>query len=115
MLLRFFRTNGAQIIVIIPIIGMILWLGPLLNTSKIPLLSDQIRLPLYDTLFGYLQSVEFIGKIVSFVLILAIAFLCAMIQVFQPLIFPVFTVEEVTATFYRSNHQRLNPPIFRSS
>ncbi len=75
MLLRFFRTNGAQIIVIIPIIGMILWLGPLLNTSKISLLSDQIRLPLYDTLFGYLQSVEFIGKIVSFVLILAIAFL----------------------------------------
>jgi hypothetical protein len=62
-------------IVIIPIIGILLWLGPLLNTSRIPLLSDQIRLPLYDFIFGYFQSMEFIGKIVAFVLILGIAFL----------------------------------------
>jgi hypothetical protein len=75
MLLRFFRTNGAQMIVIIPIIGILLWLGPLLNTSKIPLLSDQIRLSLYDTLFGFVQSMEFIQKLIAFVLVLAIAFL----------------------------------------
>jgi hypothetical protein len=75
MLLRFFRTNGAQIIVIIPIIGIILWLGPLLNISKIQLFSDQIRLPLYDSLFGYFQSIEFVQKIFAFVLVLAIAFL----------------------------------------
>lgn len=75
MLLRFFRTNGAQIIVAIPVIGFILWLGPLLNASKIPLLSDQLRLPLYDSLFGYLQSMEFIRKILAFVLVLAVAFL----------------------------------------
>lgn len=52
-----------------------LWLGPLLNASKIGLLSDQIKLPLYDTLFGYLQSIEFAQKFFAFVLVLAIAFL----------------------------------------
>lgn len=62
-------------IVVIPIIGIILWLGPLLNPSKIGLLSDQITLPFYDALFGYLQSLEFVQKIFAFVLVLAIAFL----------------------------------------
>lgn len=62
-------------IVFIPLLGIMLWLGPLLNASKIGLLSDQIKLPLYDTLFGYLQSIEFAQKLFAFMLVLAIAFL----------------------------------------
>ena len=75
MLLRFFRTNGAQIIVLIPIIGIILWLGPFLNASKIPLLSDQLRIPLYEALFGYLLNIDIVQKIIAFILVLSVAFL----------------------------------------
>lgn len=75
MLLRFFRTNGAQIIILIPLIGIILWLGPFLNASKTPLLSDQMRLPLYESLFGFMLDMDLIQKIAAFILVLSIAFL----------------------------------------
>lgn len=75
MLLRFFRTNGAIIIVTIPLIGIILWLAPFLNASRTPLLSDQIRLPLYESLFGFILHKEVIQEIVAFILVMAVAFL----------------------------------------
>lgn len=75
MLLRFFRSNGAQNIILIPIIGIILWLGSFLHPSQIPLLSDQLRLPLYESVFGKLLDLELIQKIFAFILVLAIAFL----------------------------------------
>lgn len=75
MLLRFFRTNGAQVIVLIPVIGIILWLGPFLNESKIQLLSEQLRLPLYEAMFGFIHEIELIQKLTAFALVLSIAFL----------------------------------------
>ncbi|HEX3008471.1 MAG TPA: hypothetical protein VHO90_12745 [Bacteroidales bacterium] len=75
MLLRLFRSNGAPIIVLIPIFGLLLWLAPLLNASRIPLLSDQLTLPLYSSAFGFLFDVELVQKLFSFVLVMAIAFL----------------------------------------
>jgi hypothetical protein len=75
MLLRFFRTNGALVIVVIPIIGIILWLAPFLNESKIQLLSEQLRLPLYDAMFGFINEMQFIQKVTAFLLVISIAFL----------------------------------------
>lgn len=81
MLLRFFRTNGAQIIVLIPIIGIILWLGSFLHASKIPLFSDQFKLPLYAFLFDPFLSLETLQKGIAFVFVLAISFLLVRLNV----------------------------------
>lgn len=75
MLLRLFRTNGAQMIVLIPIIGILLWLGPFLKPSTVSLLSDTLRLPLYDGLFYEFIADGLVQKILAFLMVIAIAFL----------------------------------------
>jgi len=75
MLLRFFRTIGAQILIFIPLIGLLLWMGPIFHGSLSPVLSDTIRMPIFEFLMNAFTGVEFISIAVALVLVMAIAFL----------------------------------------
>lgn len=81
MLLRFFRSNGAQMIFVIPFIGIILWHGAFLNESKVALFSDQIKLPLYQFLSSPFFTNELLQKLIAFILVLAISFLLVRLNV----------------------------------
>jgi hypothetical protein len=81
MLLRFFRSNGAQMIFLIPFLGIMLWLGAFLNEPKIPLLSDQVKLPLYHFISNPLLSSDLLQKLIAFILVLGISFLLVRLNV----------------------------------
>jgi hypothetical protein len=80
MLLRFFRTNGAQILIFIPFIGILLWLGPVLIGPKSYYLSHEVHMPVYEFLEIYINKFSFLPQLIALILVLSIGFLMVRIN-----------------------------------
>lgn len=75
MLLRFLRTNGAQIIIFIPFIATILWIGIILNPGESHLLSDTVKMPAFSSIDSVFIHIPFLANIFSLALTVSVAFL----------------------------------------
>jgi hypothetical protein len=115
MLLRFFRSTGAQVLVIIPLMGLLLWLPSLLKAPTATFFFDKAPMPLYKFVTDVIPYRSFIATMLTLVLVILQGFLLVRLntrfifinnRTYLPALFFILLTASVP------NLQRLNPVIF---
>jgi len=70
MLLRFFRSSGTQMIIFVPILGILLWVHSILKTPQVLFLFDQAPMPLYKFITNFLPAASAIGSAITLTLVI---------------------------------------------
>lgn len=115
MLLRFFRITSAQVIVVIPLVGMLLWLPAFLHLQESSFFFDKTQMPLYKFIVDIISPKSFAATFLTFLLVIVQGFL--LVRLNTQLIFinnrsylPALFFILITASV--PELQRLNPVIF---
>jgi hypothetical protein len=115
MLLRLFRSTGAQNLVLIPLAGFLLWLPSFISPPETLFIFDKFPMPTYKLVREIISVKSFWGTLVTFALIIAQAAL--LVRLNTRFIFinnrtylPAFFFVILTAAI--PGLQRLNPVIF---
>jgi hypothetical protein len=115
MLLRLLRSTGAQTIILIPILGILLWLISFIHPSEAVFLFDSYPMPSYKLVTELIPVRSFFGNLVAISLVLAQALLLVRLNTRFILInnrtyLPAIIFILLTASI--PDLQRLNPVIF---
>jgi len=115
MLLRLLRSTGAQTIMLIPILGILLWMRAFMHPSDGVFLFDTHPMPSYKLISELIPVGSFIGTFVALLLVVAQALLLVRLNTRFILInnrtyMPAIVFILLTASI--PDLQRLNPVIF---
>lgn len=115
MLLRFFRLTNAPVILMIPFLGLLLWLSPLFSVPESTFFFDKAQMPLYKFVTDFIPAHSFAGTLLTFGLVILQGYL--LVRLNTRFIFinnrtylPVLFFIMITASI--PELQRLNPVIF---
>jgi hypothetical protein len=115
MLLRLFRSTGAQILVLIPLMGFLLWLPSIISPPKTQFLFDAYPMPTYKLVREIIPVESLFGSVLTFGLILFQSLLLVRLntrfifinnRTYLPALFFVLITAAIPEL------QRLNPVIF---
>jgi len=70
MLLRFFRSSGTQMIIFVPILGVMLWMHSILKTPHVLFLFDHSPMPLYKFITGFLPATSAVATSITLALVI---------------------------------------------
>lgn len=115
MLLRLLRSTGAQIILLIPILAILLWLPAFAHPAEGIFLFDSYPMPSYKLISEIVHIGSFLGTTIALLLVIAQAFLLVRLNTRFNLInnrtyMPAIIFILLTASI--PDLQRLNPVIF---
>lgn len=115
MLLRFFRSTSAPVILFIPLLGLLLWLPSLLSAPESVFFFDKAQMPLYKFVTDIIPERSFIATLLTYVLVVIQGFLLVRLntrfifinnRTYLPVLFFILLTASVPEL------QRLNPVIF---
>ncbi|HEX2935082.1 MAG TPA: DUF6427 family protein [Bacteroidales bacterium] len=115
MLLRLLRSTGAQVIILIPVLAILLWLPTFSHRTGGIFLFDSHPMPSYKLINELIPVGSFLGTSIALLLVIAQAFLLVRLNTRFNLInnrtyMPAIMFVLLTATI--TDLQRLNPVIF---
>lgn len=115
MVLRFFRSTSAPVILFIPFLGLLLWLPSFLSASESTFFFDKAQMPLYKFVTDIIPAQSLIAKLFTFALVVIQGFLLVRLNTrfifinnrsYLPALFFILLTAAVP------DLQRLNPVIF---
>lgn len=115
MLLRFFRLTNAPVILMIPLLGLLLWLSPLFSVPESTFFFDKAQMPLYKFVTDFIPVRSFAGSLLTFALVILQGYMLVRLntrfifinnRTYLPVLFFVMITASVPEL------QRLNPVIF---
>jgi hypothetical protein len=115
MLLRFFRSTGTHVLIVIPLMGLLLWLPSLLQVPATEFFFDKAPMPLYKAVTDLVPAQSWIGTLLTIVLVILQSLLLVRLntrfifinnRTYLPALFFILLTASVPVL------QRLNPVIF---
>lgn len=115
MLLKFFQKSQIQVIVSIILLSLLVWIRIFINGVTYPFIFDSISMPLFTVVLKYLPAGILISKIVSYVVMMVMAFYILHINskfiiIKQRSYLPALFFILISSAFIPV--QRINPAIF---
>jgi hypothetical protein len=117
MLLRFFKSTGSHIFIIIPLIGILLWMKAFMHPSQVKFIFDTYSMPSYKLVTGIFPVTSVYGTLLTFLAVILQAFLLVRLNTQFMFInnrtyLPAFFYILLSASI--PELQRLNPAVFSS-
>jgi hypothetical protein len=115
MLLRFFRSTSAPVILFIPFLGFLLWLPSFLSTPDSVFFFDKAPMPLYKFITDIIPAQSLMARLFTFALVVIQGFLLVRLntrfifinnRTYLPVLFFILITTAIP------DLQRLNPVIF---
>ncbi|HSA04181.1 MAG TPA: DUF6427 family protein [Tenuifilaceae bacterium] len=115
MLLSFFKKSQLSVVILVVIISAAIWLKTFMNGLSYPFIFDTINMPLYAILVKYINHSIILSNIITFSLVMAIAFYLLhlnskFIIIKQRTYLPALFYLLISTAFIPI--QRINPAIF---
>jgi hypothetical protein len=115
MLLRFFRLTSTPVIIVVPLLGLLLWMPSFFHQQDYAFFFDKAQMPLYKFVVDFISPKSFTATFLTFLLVIVQGFL--LVRLNTRLIFinnrsylPALFFILITASV--PDLQRLNPVIF---